>query len=66
MEYVINFIWFKMGKNYVWIGENVSMMEVNFNNEDEEESWIFVGDLDMVEDLSFEVFMKMVVDLRDF
>ncbi|KAK4664754.1 Sterol 3-beta-glucosyltransferase [Podospora pseudopauciseta] len=65
MEYATNLIRSKMGKNHARTGENVSMMEANLNNEDEEESWTFVGDSDTVEDLSSEALMKTVADLRD-
>lgn len=65
MEYATNLIRSKMGKNHARTGENVSMTEANLNNEDEEESWTFVGDSDTVEDLSSEALMKTVADLRD-
>ncbi|KAK0736692.1 hypothetical protein B0T21DRAFT_183133 [Apiosordaria backusii] len=64
MEYATNLIRSKMGKNHPRTGESVGMTDADID-EDEEESWTFVGDSDAVEDLSTEALMKTVADLRD-
>ncbi|KAK4199507.1 family 1 putative glycosyltransferase, partial [Triangularia verruculosa] len=65
MEYATNLIRSKMGKNHPRTGETAGTMDADIN-EDEEESWTFVGgDSETVEDLSTEALMKTVADLRD-